>query len=276
VLSLDVTALGIPHLVDPGITTYAPEPLTAWYRSKAAHNVLLIDPGKRILLPDATAEVPQPDGPRLSFQRRGVIEAAVGTFGPADETAGHMLSRSVVFVNGEYWVVRDHVSGPSDGEASTCWQFYPGRVEKEDDTGTVRRLTPGGPGFELTPLPGPVRIAVEMHTGSSDPPCGWVSRDGKDVPAPHFRYRWETAFPATVFWLLLPYEGDSVSGVRADRKDLEDGTVRICVMFPTGRADTVTFRPPSGKPRQEDISHCKIEFTRLGGKDPEYKTTLVY
>ena len=85
---------------------------------------------------DADQEVPQPDGPHLFFKRKGLIEAAVGTFAPAGagETAGHMLSRSIVFVNGEYWIVRDEVSGPSDAEASTRWQFYPGRVDKEPET----------------------------------------------------------------------------------------------------------------------------------------------
>ena len=42
-LSLDVTALGHPLLVDPGITAYAPGPLTDHYRSASAHNMILID-----------------------------------------------------------------------------------------------------------------------------------------------------------------------------------------------------------------------------------------
>ncbi len=279
VLALDVTALGIPRLVDPGITTYAPDPLTSWYRSKAAHNVLLIDPGKRIVPEDADREVPQPDGPHLFFKRQGLIEAAVGTFAPAGagETAGYMLSRSIVFVNGEYWIVRDEVSGPSDAEASTCWQFYPGRVEKEPGTGAVRCMTPGSPGFELTVLPGPVQLAVEVHTGAFDPPCGWVSIDGRDVPAAHFRYRWKTAFPATVLWLLLPYENNPVSGVKADRTDSEHGTVRLRLIFPTGCSDTITFRPPAaGQPRRRDNSQGEIEFTRQRGKKQPYKATLIF
>ena len=277
-LALDVTALGIPRLVDPGITAYAPVPLTSWYRSKAAHNLLLIDPEKRIAPEDDVREViPQPDGPHLFFRRQDLIEAAVGTFAPAGETGGHRLSRSVVFVNGEYWVVMDQVSGLSDAEASTCWQFYPGRVEEEAETGAVRCMSPEGPGFELIVLPGPVRLAVEVHTGALGPPCGWVSIDGRDVPAPHFRYRWKTVLPASVLWLLLPYEGNSVSGVKADRTDPEDGTVRLRLHFPTGCSDTIAFRPPgAGQPRRRDNSHGGIEFTRQCGKNLPYNTILVF
>jgi hypothetical protein len=206
VLALDVTALGISRLVDPGITTYAPGPLTSWYRSKGAHNVLLVDPGKRIAPPNVVREFPQTERPHLLFRRHDLIEAAIGTLAGTGETAGLMLSRSVVFVHGQYWIVRDFVSGPPDGEVSTCWQFYPGGVEQEPEIGALRCMTSGGPGFELRALPGPVRLAVEVNEGALDPPCGWVSIDGRDVPAPHFRCRWKTSFPATVLWLLLPYE----------------------------------------------------------------------
>ncbi len=43
ILSLDLTALGVPRLVDPGITTYGPSLLTDHYRSAKAHNTILID-----------------------------------------------------------------------------------------------------------------------------------------------------------------------------------------------------------------------------------------
>ena len=42
-LSLEVVAHGIPCLIDPGITSYAPGPMTDYYRSAAAHNMLLLD-----------------------------------------------------------------------------------------------------------------------------------------------------------------------------------------------------------------------------------------
>jgi hypothetical protein len=42
-LSLDVTALGKPRLLDPGITTYAPDRLTQHYRSAPAHNTILVN-----------------------------------------------------------------------------------------------------------------------------------------------------------------------------------------------------------------------------------------
>ena len=38
-----MSALGEPRLVDPGITTYAPDVLSDYYRSAGAHNTVLVD-----------------------------------------------------------------------------------------------------------------------------------------------------------------------------------------------------------------------------------------
>lgn len=302
VLGLDVTALGIPRLVDPGITTYAPGPLTRWYRSKAAHNLLTIEPagpaapvrgGRQVrMLPSdcrpartdpagLRPQEPQQERPHLLFRREGAVEAAIGTHSPAGPAAaggenGCTLSRSVVFVDGVYWIVKDLVTGPVDGEASTSWQFHPGSVERDPETGALRCVTPGGPGFELTPLPGTVRLDVEVHIGDLDPPCGWVSVNGEDVPAAHFRCRWKTSFPATVLWLLLPFEESPVSGVRAGRTDAEDGSVRLDLAFPSGLSDAIVFRPPAaGRFHAGEISRGSIEFTRQCGEDPASRTILV-
>ncbi|MCX5816215.1 MAG: heparinase II/III family protein [Proteobacteria bacterium] len=73
VLSLDVTVHGTLCLADPGITTYAPTPLTGYYRSAVAHNMILID-GKG------------PERSQLAFQER--VRSAREGFGFHHETLG--------------------------------------------------------------------------------------------------------------------------------------------------------------------------------------------
>ncbi len=276
-LSLEVTALGIPRLVDPGITAYAPGPLTCWYRSAAAHNVLVIDEEEREVAQDYRRKKQQSEDSCLFIFAGGLIEAAVGISrrpGHAGEDPG-MFSRTVLFVNGEYWVVWDWVSAVAQGEVSTCWQFHPGRVDHDHATNTLRCVQEGGPGFEVVALPGPVRLAVECHGGSPDPPCGWVSLNGEDRPAPHFRCRWQTALPATVLWLLLPYEGTAASGVSSTRTDQQDGAICLDLRFPMARRDQIVFQPVApAPPSQAGGAFGRIEVMR-SFRDELISTTLL-
>ena len=112
-LSIEIAALGRPRLVDPGVTKYAPNTLTDYYRSAVAHNVLLIDghgPNR--------AGIPwekkiAPAGPDFSWWSDACLKAVKGvSWGPwegIDEVFAH--ERTIFFVKGEYWLIKDLVTG---------------------------------------------------------------------------------------------------------------------------------------------------------------------
>ncbi len=289
-LSLDVAALGIPRLVDPGITTYAPDPLTDYYRSPDAHNMILID-GKG---PDRSAmsfrEKTQSAGENLSWTREGLLEIATGVCtGPWEQPArapgmgpdAHSESsraschyRTVVFVNREYWIIRDLIAGKGEHELTACWQFLPGRVEIDIETYVVLFKDARGPGFQLTPLLGPCSPEIEIYTGSRKPPRGWVSINGTDLPGAGFRFTVSGKLPAAMVWALIPVSGGPVSGVEAHRLEAEDGAIALDLRFREDHRDLITMWPPNPTGASEsERCHGRIDFksnpslTRVDFKD---------
>ncbi len=267
VLSLDVAALGVPRLCDPGITTYAADPLTDYYRSAEAHNTVLID-GKgpeRVSLP--FTERVRPQDLVFAVSARGEIQAATGMCtGPwTDESAELAVVRSVVFVSGSYWVVWDLVIGSGEHAVAACWQFSPGRIELEIETLGVRCVDARGPGLVLIPLVGPLPLEIEEFTGASDPPRGWISLNGTDVPAPHLRYHVSCPLPVSLFWALLPVSGAASAGFRASRRDREDNGTTLEIRFPDGKVDLLSFDPVSGESlgSRRDTMRCGLSLERL-------------
>ncbi len=252
VLSIDVTALGVPRMVDPGITTYAPDKLTQYYRSPAAHNQVLIDnkgPDRSTLV---FRERIREAGPEFSCWSDDSVDVATGTcHGPWNGVRDkYVLTRTVVFVRPDYWIIRDLVEGGGEHEISTCWQFYPSRVEVDIKTLTARCVDARGPQFEVLPLLGSSRADVEISTGLLSPPRGWVSLNGSDVPGTSCIYLVSATLPVTLVWLLLPVNKGSVSGVLATRRDSDEGEVSLEIRFPEGRGDMITL----GKERVETKS----------------------
>lgn len=108
-LSFDLTALGRPLLVDPGTYTYTGSPeMRDWFRSSAAHNTMTVDGESSSL----------PDGP---FSWKTIARCSVNEWigeqrfdFVSGEHDGFMrlpdpvtTKREILFVKGDYWVVRD-------------------------------------------------------------------------------------------------------------------------------------------------------------------------
>jgi hypothetical protein len=205
-LSLEVVAHGIPCLIDPGITRYAPGPMTDYYRSAASHNALLLD-GKG------------PLRSRLGFQERtrsarnqftcfnrGDVIGMSGTCNDyRDESgAGFQITRSVLFVAHHYWVIRDTAIGAGIHTLTACWQFFPGNVEMDAGTLIIRSMDQQGKGMALIPHAGFDHAGIQSFKGNLNPPRGWVSINGEDIPARHFRFSVRDLLPITLDWILCP------------------------------------------------------------------------
>jgi hypothetical protein len=263
-LSVDVAAMGGPQLVDPGITTYAPGPLTDYYRSSASHNNVLIDgrgPSYSRMLFD---ERVKPAGARLSWDRRGPVESVTGICeGFAGENFGACAAgRTVFFIDGEYWVILDEVNGCGKHDVAVCWQFFPGDVRVDGETGEMRRATNGLSGFLVAPLPGLSKLSMESSTGAGAPPGGWVSLGGSDAPATHVRFSLEAFLPVRLLWLLVPCPEGPASLPRANRRDGAGGVICLEVNFPGGRQDILTFFPHGGVDRGFGSYRCRLMSLR--------------
>lgn len=246
-LSLDVTGLGFPRLVDPGITSYAPGPMTDYYRSYAAHNVILIDGHGPDRSGMAFHNTIRPPGEDFHWLCQDDLEVATGICrGPWRHTTSgeSFLGRTVAFVRREYWVIRDVITGDGSHEITACWQFFPGLVDVDIKTHAAVCVDARGPGFQLVPLAGRQDVHMEILTGSLCPPRGWVSMNGTDLQATACRYSVRAVLPMTMIWVLVPFSGRSQSGITVQRTDGERGDIVVEIALQDGSRDILTFPYP--------------------------------
>ncbi|MCA1959987.1 MAG: heparinase II/III family protein [Desulfomonile sp.] len=251
VLSVDVTALGVPRILDPGITMYAPDPLTDHYRSPEAHSMLLVDGRGPERWISPFRDRVKPARGQFSWKRCGSIEIASGMASfqahctVPDSADTLSVARTVVFVDGRYWVVRDLVLGGGTHEVTCCWQFAPGRVEIDVKSLVVTCMDARGARFRLMPLAGPHVLGVELATGMLSPPRGWVSLGGADIPAPGLRFIADAPLPCCLVWVLMPCSGGGDSEVHAARTDAADGRVAVEIARETGSTERIILGAPS-------------------------------
>ncbi len=205
-LSLEVVAYGIPCLIDPGITSYAPGPMTDYYRSAAAHNTLLLD-GKgplRSLL--GFQERTQSARDQFNGFNHGSVNGMIGTCHDYRDESGAVfqITRTVLFVARHYWVIRDTAIGTGIHTLTACWQFFPGNVEMDARTLIIRSMDQQGKGIALIPYAGFHQAGIQSFKGNLNPPCGWISINGEDIPASHFRFSVRAMLPVTLDWILCP------------------------------------------------------------------------
>lgn len=246
VLSLDISALGMPRLVDPGITAYAPDVLTDHYRCATAHNTLLLD-GKGA---NRTAAFPQrgiqSSESWIFWNSSDGMETVTGIcrgpWGNDDRSA--LLCRTIIFIKGEYWIVRDILTGSGIHEITACWQFFPGRVGIATDTKALTFLDARGPRFGFIPLLHNPEFKFETWVGSMQPCSGWVSLNGSDYPAASFAYSVSGSMPMTLAWLLVPFWGSPDLSIEAKRFDGIKGDVELKIVFSEGHEDSLRWEFP--------------------------------
>ena len=209
VLSLDISVSGVPCLVDPGITAYAPGRLSEWYRSAAAHNMILID-----------NEGPVRSG--LSYRQR-IMPAERDFFFYATETrqfvqgvcrygrennagAAITVRRQAAPLDNGGWCIKDSIDGDGRHDVTVCWQFFPGQVKYCFKTHTACYENDAGQGCILKLWPAGHIPAVRHSFGSHNPPAGWISVHGRNVPADHLQFSFSVFPPLLLTWEIRPYE----------------------------------------------------------------------
>lgn len=246
-LSIEITALGRTRLVDPGVTKYAPNTLTDYYRSAAAHNVLLIDGHGPNRAGITWEKKIAPAGPDFSWWSDASLKAVRGVsrgiWEGIDEAFVH--ERTIFFVKGEYWLIKDLVSGSGQHEITGCWQFAPGRVESYTKNFASRYVDGRGDYLELIPLPGQTPVEMEVSTGSLQPPRGWVSLEGTDQPATRCAYTVRTSLPVCLMWVIVPILGKPKREVKAARREVTSG-VEIEIILPDGHRDEINLSVKPG------------------------------
>jgi hypothetical protein len=149
-LSFDLTARGRSVLVDPGTYTYTgSSDLRDHFRSTAAHNTLVID-GQSSSLPGGAFQWKHV---ARSTARRWIGGARFDHFDGAHDGYARLYAparhaRSILFLKGDYWIVRDAVETEGTHDYESFFHFAHG-VEPSISTDangarTVRAWSAGG------------------------------------------------------------------------------------------------------------------------------------
>lgn len=232
-LSLDVTFNGHPGLVDPGITAYAPGPLSEYYRSAGSHNVVLLDntAPERAGLNYQIRIAPAGDTLRVDQSPELMVATGINTLTRPDQTSDIKIFRSVIFVKGMFWIIRDLISGHGSHTISTLWKCYPSDVSLSESNMVASVANDDGLDFKIVPIGLEDGLSCNVAVGEAFPAKGWVSINGKDCPAPLIEYILNCELPKYVHWGLFPSSSATSLPTGMDFKKMEDESVRIVFRF---------------------------------------------
>ena len=223
-LSLEVHARR-PRVVDPGISSYAPGSLAQGYRRASAHSQPLLDGQGARTGPDAIRKE-RAAGLWLAWAR-GATPGGAG------------LERRVCLVRQRYWLVWDRAWGlPGEHDLQVGWQLFPDRWR----FARRERALEAPDGFGLRLLHAPPGAALDLARGRRRPQRGWVSLDGQDVVAHHWRLLARGLLPMQALWLLAPHPGYQVMELSAAWEELS-----LVVRGPAGELDHLVLGAEPGR-----------------------------
>jgi hypothetical protein len=204
VLSIEIFDKRFSWLVDPGITKYAPDPLTSKYRSGLFHNMLTVD---GIEPTRSTAGISE----RIKSARDKIQvldgKNFLAVFGVSNELVDQhgdscSLERALVLVNNSFWIVFEHISGRGIHDIVHNWQFShyvkdiqfaePCKIIASNEYSqlVIEKLIPNEP------------CKFDAVRGGTNPPRGWVSVGGTDKASYSVRCKTVTELPTLFCWAI--------------------------------------------------------------------------
>jgi len=200
-LGFTLVVRGTPVLVDPGTYTYRPlGGLRDHFRSSAAHNTVTV----------AGQSSSMPGGPFswrhvghsspiswISGSRCDYFEGVEDGYSRLTPPALH--SRALLFVRGDYWIVRDRIRTDGDHDVAVHLQFAPGIALEIVSPSRAVGTWPSDPHGET------LAIGVFGHQGEMRAEQGWVSSSyGALMPAPSCVFTARAQGPREVVSFFVP------------------------------------------------------------------------
>ncbi len=207
-LGLTLVSRGTAVLVDPGTYTYRPSGgLRDHFRSSAAHNTVTVA-GQSSSIPGgpfswrhvgASSVIAWRPGARCDYFE-GVHDGYARLTPPALHT------RAVLFVRGDYWIVRDRISTDGDHDVEVHLQFAPGIA--------LEILSPSRAvgSWSADSRRETLEIGMFGHQGAMRTDQGWVSSSyGALRPAPSCVFTARAPGPRDVVSFFVPRSGNQAA-----------------------------------------------------------------
>ncbi len=233
-LTLCLTAFGRRLLTEAGTYSYDQSKYRRYVLGTWAHNTVLVDgleQHRRGL--GETYESAEPLDNR--WLTSDAFDAADGVYdhgyGP-DRAVRVRHQRTVVFVKPDYFVVVDRLTPEDDTEHryDILWHLGSDRAAHDAATQAAWSDEPDAPNLLVTPATR-ASLGLEIVVGREDPVLGFAPAS-RHTPIAVLNYQAVAAGPATLAWVLTPYE-DQRPEVAAEVAEA-DGTVTVTVRRPGG------------------------------------------
>lgn len=184
-LSFDLSAEGRPLIVDPGTYTYTGSPV--WrdhFRSSRAHNTLAVDGESSSVPASAFRWRHVADARATAWRTHARFDYFAGEHDGYRRLDGHeSYERAIVFLKGDYWIVRDRVRASGTHRYELNFQLAPG-VEARVEEGAGSQMAHATVNGETA-----LTLFTFSHGGEWSAEEDWVSSAyGERTPAAACRY----------------------------------------------------------------------------------------
>lgn len=263
-LSIEVSANGVPIVVDSGSYTYAPEdPYRNYFVGSYSHNTVLVDGksqvrrwNKECLEPKAGEKETAAwlsnaafDFVSASYEDGyGVLDLTYVDLGTAVRNVSHR--RRVLFLKPDYWLVIDELDSAESHEYSFLFHAAPGVSSSIRRSDVLLADEASGAGLRILPL-GQAALATSVEKGSESPIQGWFSVDHhKKVENEAIIFKRSGSRVVQAFLLIpTPHGVDSNLYVESSRLSSESEGIGVRVRTGAGE-DYLVFNPAGS-----DVAH---------------------
>ena len=218
-LSFELSAAGVPIIVDPGSYTYAADdPFRNYFVGSSGHNTMLVDHKSQVRR--WRAEHTTPSSSRKNYGHwqsnehadyaGGIHAGDYATFSilkpqRPDIVTGVTHQREFLFVKPDYWVIVDSVVTAEERCFQFLFHFAPDIIIDTPGAGdAIARCPKSNAGLVLMQLGGPP-MRRSVICGADAPIQGWFSHDHhKKCPSPAVELCTTGTRSFSVAWLLFP------------------------------------------------------------------------
>jgi hypothetical protein len=218
-LSFELSAHGVPFIVDPGSYTYEKsDPYRNYFVSSAGHNTVLVDQLSQIRRwnKDHMTPVTQ-NGVNGIWHTSGKIDFASGWYDDgyaafalvkplnASICAGVTHQRDVIFVKPDYWVVVDYLDASDFHDYEFLFHLAPDVVVTAmGENSAVCKSSRNGAQLDVRAF-STEAFSGDQLIGVESPIQGWYSSDHhKKVPSTTLAFRCRSSASICVAWVLRP------------------------------------------------------------------------
>jgi heparinase II/III-like protein len=265
-LAIDVAAHGRPLLVDPGTFTYTGgKEMRDWFRSSVAHNTLTVDGQSSSISADTFSWNTITAGERVSWIDQPRFTYVAGRHRGFEELSKPGIhTRSILFLKGDYWVVRDRIELTGSHQLDLWFHFESGTSPTVQAVESRQWVHEKGAG-------GGLQIASFAPGGRWRKEEGWVSHcyaERAVAPVCVFSAAAEGTFEIVTF--LLPLTEDGSADVRVNEIEVLGG--RGFELHREDQRDVVVIKDAGndGRARTSSlISDFEYTWLRFTGSNPD-------